>query len=86
MKYKIMKNVEIDKKMDQFVNVSAQCMLKLLFNRFNQDIMINYPVDENADISYDFSMYGKELKKIKQDMGYTNDNFIDFAESYVRKL
>ena len=86
MRYKIIKDVELDKKVDYFVNTSAQCMLKLLMNRINKDEFAEHEIDDDFDIDFDFAMYGSESVKVKQDLGYTNDKFKDSAESYVRGL
>ncbi len=86
MRYKVVKEVELDKKADQFVNTSAQCMLKLLMNRLNKDDFGEMKINEDFDIDFEFSMYGRESVETKQEMGYTNDIFINSAESFVRKL
>lgn len=86
MRYKVIKNINLDKKADQFVNTSAQCMLKLLFNRLNESENRDYPVDEEFDINFDFSMYDDEIRQMKEEMGYSNDKFINSADSFVRKL
>ncbi len=86
MKYKVVKEVELDKKVDSFVDTSAQCILQLLVNRLCVDEDTNYEADDNFDIDFNFSMYGPELKQIKKDLGYTNDKFIESADSFVRKL
>ncbi len=86
MKYKVIREVELDKKADQFVDTSAQCMLKLLMNRLCKEDYPDYEIDEDFDINFDFSMYGDELMQMKQEMGYSNDKFINSAESFMRKL
>ena len=86
MKYKIVKDVELDKKVDYFVNTSAQCMLSLLMNRLNKEAFEGHETDDDFDIDYDFAMYGQESVETKQELGYTNDKFIDSAESFVRGL
>ena len=86
MKYKVIREVELDEKADQFVDTSAQCMLKLLMNRLCKDDYPDHEIDEEFDINFDFSMYGEELMQMKQEMGYSNDKFINDAESFMRKL
>jgi hypothetical protein len=82
MTYKIIKDVEIDKKNSYFITASAQCMLVLVLNRLNK-----YDLnDENFDIDYDFGMYGNEVIEFKQEIGYSNDRLINDAERFVGKL
>jgi len=86
MKYKVIKEVKLDKELDKLINTSAQCMLKLLLNRLCKDDIPNYILDEDFDINYDFSMYGEELMQMKEEKGYSNDVFKNSAERFVRKL
>ena len=86
MRYKVVKDIELDKKVNKFVDISAQCMLKLLMNRLNKDLFSGREVDDDFDIDFDFAMYGNESVEAKQEFGYTNDKFKESAESYVRGL
>lgn len=86
MKYKVVKEVELEKYVDSFVDISAQCILQLLVNRLCVTDDDNYEVDDNYDINFNFSLYGPELKQIKKEMGYSNDKFIEDADSFVEKL
>ena len=86
MRYKIVKDIELDKKVDYFVETSAQCMLKLLMNRLNKDVFEESEIDDDFDIDFDFAMYGPESVEEKLKLGYTNDKFKDSAESFVRGL
>lgn len=86
MKYKVIKEIEKDPKLDDFINSSAQCMLKLLFNRLFIDEYPDSIEYEKYDINFDYSMYGKDLIRMKNEMGYTDDKLKNCAESFVRKL
>lgn len=86
MKYKVIKEVELDSKTNQFVDTSAQCMLQLLSNRLCKGETPDYEDNEDFDINFDFSMYGDELMRMKEEMGFSNDKFINSAESFMRKL
>ena len=82
MRFKIIKDVEIDKMNNYFISTSAQCMLKLVLNRLDKDDLD----DDNFDINYDFEMANDEVRKIKQELGYSNDRLINDAERFVGKL
>ena len=86
VKYKVIKEVKLDKKDNLFIDISAQCMLKLLLNRLCKDEFPDYEADDNFDINFDFSIYGKELVQIKERNGYSNDKYINSADSFVRRL
>ena len=82
MRFKIIKDVEIDKMNNCFISTSAQCMLKLVLNRLDKDDLD----DDNFDINYDFAMANDEVRKIKQELGYSNDRLVNDAERFVGKL
>ena len=86
MKYKVIKEIKLDEKVDDFMNSSAQCMLKLLYNRLFVDEFPDYAQFEEQDIAFDYSMYGREILQMKDEMGYSNKMLKDSAESFVRKL
>ncbi len=86
MRYKVIKDIELDEKADEFVSTSAQCMLRLLMNRLYKDDMKDVEIDDDRDIDFDFSMYGLESVEAKNELGYTNDKFKDSADSFVRGL
>ncbi len=86
MRYKIVKDVELGKDEDKLMNATAQSMLILLVNRLCLDKNSDYVADEEFDVDYDFSMYGSELKKIRQEKGYSNEKIIQSAERFVSKL
>ena len=86
MKYKIVKKVELDSNTDLFINVSAQCMLDLLYKRLVDDNLPDFLKDDNLDIDYDFSLYDSKLLRLKREKGLSNDKYIDSADSFVRRL
>ena len=86
MKYKIIKTVELDEKNDLFVNAAAQCMLDLLYKRLIDEDVPEFLKDDNLDINYDFSLFDGELLEIRKNKGYSNDKFIDLADTFVRRL
>lgn len=86
MKYKIIKTVELDEDNDLFVNAAAQCMLDLLYKRLVDEDVPEFLKDDNLDINYDFSLFDEELLEIRKNKGYSNDKFIDLADTFVGRL
>lgn len=86
MKHKIIKTIELDTKNDLFVSAAAQCMLDLLYKRLVDEDVPEFLKDDNLDINYDFSLFDDELLEIKENKEYSNDKFIDLADTFVRRL
>lgn len=86
MKYRKVKDVEINQENNEFMDAVAQCMLQLLSNRLCKEEESDLDIDEKFDIDYDFSMYGDKLMKMRNELGYSSEKFIDSADNFVRKL
>lgn len=86
MKYKIIKEVEVDSETDSLMDAAAHCILDLLYDRFNDDKIPAFLKDEEFSINYDFSLYGEDLSKRREEKGYTVDKFITSADSFIRRL
>lgn len=86
MKHKVIKTIELDTKDDLFVSAAAQCMLDLLYKRLVDEDVPEFLKDDNLDINYDFSLFDDELLEIKENKEYSNDKFIDSADTFVRRL
>lgn len=86
MKYKIIKTVELDTKNDLFVSAVAQCMLDLLYKRLIDEDVPEFLKNDNLDINYDFSLFDDGLLEVRENKGYSNDKFIDLADTFVRRL
>lgn len=86
MKYKIIKEVEIDEATSKMLDAAAHCVLDLLYDRLvDVDAPDNMKTDE-YDINYDFNAHGLELAKMREDAGYTTDKLVSSADTFVRGL
>ena len=87
MRYIALEEVELSKEDNKFINALSQCMLSLLNRRLFVEDNSNLDIeDEEFDINYDFSMYGKEIMEMREKNGCSNSKLIEIADNFVRKL
>ncbi len=83
---KKIEEVQLDEKQNAFINATAQSLLDLLYTRLVNPNVPDFLKDDDIDIDYAFSLFGEEVRKEKEDRGYSNEIITESVDNYVRRL